>query len=62
MGSAHFPTHDGLTMAVDTVGKQENRALLAAGDKSVAGSKYLWLDSAENAPERHQNRFAGLRA
>ena len=51
-----------LTKAVDTVGKQENRALVAAGDKSMAGSKYLWLYSAENLPERHQNRFATLRA
>ncbi len=30
-----------LTGAVDTVRKQENRALAAAGDKSLAGSKYL---------------------
>ena len=51
-----------LTKAVDTVRKQENRALVAAGDKSMAGSKYLWLYSAENLPERHQNRFAVLRA
>jgi transposase len=51
-----------LTKAVDTVRKQENRALIAAGDKSMAGSKYLWLYSAENLPERHHNRFAILRA
>jgi len=51
-----------LTKAVDTVRKQENRALLASGDKSMAGSKYLWLYSAENLPERHHNRFAVLRA
>jgi transposase len=50
-----------LTKAVDTVRKQENRALAAAGDKSLAGSKYLWLYSAENLPERHQDRFAVLR-
>jgi len=50
-----------LTKAVDTVRKQENRALFAAGDKSLAGSKYLWLYSAENLPERHQDRFAALR-
>jgi transposase len=50
-----------LTKAVDTVRKQENRALAAAGDKSLAGSKYLWLYSAENLPERHQDRFAALR-
>ncbi len=46
-----------LTKAVDTVRKQENRALFAAGDKSLAGSKYLWLYSAENLPARHQDRF-----
>jgi transposase len=51
-----------LTKAVDTVRKQENRALAAAGDKSLAGSKYLWLYSAENLPARHQDRFAALRA
>lgn len=51
-----------LTKAVDTVRKQENRALAAAGDKSLAGSKYLWLYSSENLPERQQDRFAALRA
>jgi transposase len=50
-----------LTKAVDTVRKQENRALAAAGDKTLAGSKYLWLYSAENLPERHTDRFAALR-
>lgn len=50
-----------LTGAVDTVRKQENRALAAAGDKSLAGTTYLWLYSAENLPERHQDRFAVLR-
>lgn len=48
--------------AVDTVRKQENRALFASGDKSLVGSKYLWLYSEENLPERHQERFAALRA
>ncbi|MPY85897.1 MAG: ISL3 family transposase, partial [Actinophytocola sp.] len=51
-----------LTTAVDTVRKAENRALNAAGDKRLAGSKYLWLYSAENLPERHRDRFAALRA
>ncbi|MEY8016477.1 ISL3 family transposase [Mycobacterium servetii] len=51
-----------LTKAVDTVRKAENRALAAAGDKSLAGSKYLWLYSAENLPDRHQDRFATLRS
>jgi len=51
-----------LTKAVDTVRKQENRALAAAGDKSLAGSKYLWLYSYENLPDRQQDRFNALRA
>lgn len=51
-----------LTTAVDTVRKQENRALAAEGDKSLAGSKYLWLYSAENLPDKHADRFAVLRA
>lgn len=50
-----------LSKAVDTVRKQENRALAAAGDKSLAGTKYLWLYSAENLPDRHADRFATLR-
>jgi transposase len=50
-----------LITAVDTVRKQENRALNAIGDKRLAGSKYLWLYSVENLPERHQDRFALLR-
>jgi transposase len=50
-----------LGKAVDTVRKQENRALMAEGDKSLAGSKYLWLYSQENLPKRHRGRFASLR-
>jgi transposase len=47
--------------AVDTVRKRENRALYAQGDRSLVGSKYLWLYSHENLPERHHQRFAALR-
>lgn len=50
-----------LTKAVDTVRKREHRALAAAGDTRLAGSKYLWLYSAENLPARHADRFAALR-
>ena len=50
-----------LTKAVDTVRKAENRALVASGDKSLTGTKYLWLHSAENLPERHHERFGILR-
>jgi transposase len=51
-----------LSTAVDTVRKQEHRALAAAGDMRLVGSKYLWLYSAENLPARHADRFAALRA
>ncbi len=55
----HLMKH--MVTAVDTVRKQENRALSGTGDKSLTGSKYLWLYSAENLPERHQSRFEVLR-
>jgi transposase len=48
--------------AVDTVRKRENRALNGQGDTSLVGSKYLWLYSHENLPQRHQERFAALRS
>jgi len=32
-----------MTGAVDTVRKQEIRALVVGGDKSLSGTKYLWL-------------------
>jgi transposase len=50
-----------LNKAVDTVRKQENRVLTASGDKSLSGTKYLWLHSAENLPEHHRDRFEVLR-
>lgn len=51
-----------LTKAVDTVRKAENRALAATGDKTLAGSKYLWLYSVENLPAKHTDRFTVLRS
>jgi transposase len=51
-----------LTGAVDTVRKREHRALSKTGDDTLAGSKYLWLYSAENLPQRWADRFATLRA
>lgn len=50
-----------LGKAVDTVRKQENRALMAEGDRSLIGSKYLWLYSQENLPKKHRGRFVALR-
>jgi transposase len=49
-----------LTKAVDMVRKREHRALFAEGDATLKGSKYLWLYSRENLPEKHEARFAEL--
>lgn len=56
----HMMQHMG--RAVDTVRKWEHRKLRAKGDDTLAGSKYLWLYSAENLPEKHQERFEELRS
>lgn len=55
----HIMSHMG--KAVDTVRKQENRRLRAEGDNLLAGTKYLFLYSSENLPERHAERFRALR-
>jgi transposase len=47
---------------VDGVRKQESRMLFKAGDKTLSGSKYLWLYSEENLPEKHKERFNTLKA
>jgi len=46
--------------AVDTVRKQEHRELMEWGDETLKGSKYLWLYSRENVPERRREEFAAL--
>jgi transposase len=48
--------------AVDRVRKAEHRALRAAGDETLTGTKYLWLYGAERMPEQHQDRFLALQA
>ena len=50
-----------LGKAVDTVRKQEHRALMASGDETLKGSKYLWLYSRENVPQQRRDEFAILR-
>jgi transposase len=47
--------------AVDTVRKHEHRELMEWGDETLKGSKYLWLSSRENVPERRRDAFATLR-
>jgi transposase len=51
-----------LNKAVGSVRKQENRALVTQGDKTLSGSKYLWFYGAENLPSKHEGRFAALRS
>jgi len=48
--------------AVDTVRKREHKALLDAGDATLSKSKYLWLYSAENVPQKSRERFDTLKA
>ena len=43
--------------AVDKVRKKENRELIAEGDTTLVGSKYLWLRSFENQTEAQEARF-----
>jgi transposase len=50
-----------LGKAVDTVRKQEHRALMASGDETLKGSKYLWLYSRENVPQQRRDEFDALR-
>ena len=47
--------------AVDTVRKREHKALLDTGDTTLTKSKYLWLYSAENVPEKSRERFNVLK-
>jgi transposase len=56
----HVMSHMG--GAVDTVRKQEQRALRAKGLETLTGSKYLWLYAEDNLPEYHHERLAALRA
>ena len=54
----HIMGHVG--KAVDTVRRQEHRELMASGDETLKGSKYLWLYSRENVPERRRDEFNAL--
>jgi transposase len=51
-----------MTQAVDEVRKAEHRQLHAEGDDTLLRTKYLWLFSEENLPEKYVERFALLRA
>jgi transposase len=56
----HIMKH--MIQAVDHVRKAEHRRLKAEGDETLSRTKYLWLFSAENLPEKHAERFTHLKA
>jgi len=55
----HIMKHMG--EAVDSVRRKENQALLAQGDPSLAGTRYLWLYARENLPSRYWEDYYALR-
>jgi transposase len=57
--SIHIVQH--MNKAVDAVRKREHRLLLEADDRTLTGTKYLWLYGEENVPERQRERFAELK-
>jgi transposase len=56
----HIMKH--MTEAVDAVRKAEHRRLLEQGDDTLKRTKYLWLFSEENLPDRYTDWFARLKA
>jgi transposase len=51
-----------VTTAVDDVRRQEHKALQAEDDRSLTGTKYLWLWNAENVPAWRRAAFEAVRA
>ena len=47
--------------AVDTVRKEENRELAKKGIMDLKGSRYIWLYSSENLPEKYRERYNSLK-
>jgi len=56
-----FHISQNLNEAVDKVRRKENKQLAKAGDKRLTGSKFDWLASQENLPERYSESFEVLR-
>lgn len=55
----HIMNH--MVKAVDKVRRQEHRRLSAAGDDTLKGTKYLWLYSEENLPDKHRPTLETLK-
>jgi transposase len=56
-----FHVRGHISTAVDTVRKQEQRALMASGDETLQGRPYVWRSSQETVPEGRREAFAALR-
>jgi transposase len=50
-----------MVKAVDTVRKREHRSLWSTGNEILKGTKYLWLYSEENLPDRRRPAFEALK-
>jgi len=48
--------------AVDKVRKREHKTLMSQGDTTLAKSKYLWLYSQENVPQRSKEHFQMIKS
>ena len=48
--------------AVDKVRKREHKTLVSQGDSTLAKSKYLWLYSEENVPQRSKEHFQTIKS
>ena len=48
--------------ALDKVRKREHKTLMSQGDSRLAKSKYLWLYSEENLPQRSKEHFQAIKS
>ena len=48
--------------AVDSVRKEENRDLVKKGIMDLKGSRYIWLYSQENLPDKYRERYNALKS
>jgi transposase len=55
----HISQH--LNESVDKVRRQENKELNSEGDNRLKGTKFQWLENAENLHEKHRESFDELR-
>jgi len=48
--------------ALDKVRKREHKTLMSRGDSTLSKSKYLWLYSEENLPQRSKEHFQAIKS